>query len=124
MNFIIPSVGVPRDLELILDSGTIGKYFSRASETFLLVGVIFSVPVWPYSISIMLEAINEGHDSRAAALLEYIKQAFARVDKNTQIDFAKWLSNRVAIACGDGKLCWRIHGRTRASPCAFLNAAI
>ena len=104
INAIMPSVGVPRDLELIVDSGTIGRYFSRSSESLLLVGVIHSIPCPPYSKAVMLDCINEGHDARAPAMAQYIKQAFAHVDPSSQTDFEQFFANRIAISCGDGAL--------------------
>ena len=38
----VPSLGIASDIEVVADAGTIGKYYSRARDTVLLVGIVLS----------------------------------------------------------------------------------
>ena len=85
-------------------------------------GVIFPIPFPLYSRAVLLEAINEGHDARGEALVNYIMEAFARVDPSTRANFRKWLQQRVAIACGDGAMAQGGEDRNQRSLCLNLLA--
>ena len=66
-------------MELCADAGANGKYFSRCRGTVLVVGVIFSVKDYPYSKAVLLDALNEEADGRAAATISRLKECFRRL---------------------------------------------
>ncbi len=97
---VLPGTGRLADVELIVDGGTVGKYFSRARDNVLLVGLVYSVPTPPYSDAVLLACINEGSNATCSALVRKIRAAFAAAGAN----FADWITQRIAVACGDGAL--------------------
>jgi hypothetical protein len=91
------STGLPPFFELVIDGGTIGKYYSRCRDSVLIAIAIFSVPVPPYTMALMLDIINEGDDgSRAASISKMKKMA-----DDLGIPWDHFLS-KMAVACGDG----------------------
>ncbi len=97
---VLPATGRLPDAELIADGGTVGKYFSRARDNVLLVGLVYSVPTPPYSDAALLACINEGSDGRCSAIIGKIRAAFGAVGAN----FADWMAQRISVTCGDGAL--------------------
>jgi hypothetical protein len=93
----LPATGVRPFFELIIDGGTIGKYYSRSRDSVLLVAVIFSCPYPPYTRVELLDIINEGQDgSRAASILK-LKAMVASFN----IPWGDFIAT-LAAACGDG----------------------
>lgn len=88
-------LGIPSDIECICDAGTLGKWYSRTSETFLLIGIVVSTP--HMSQSLFLEAVNEQCDARGPQHASRIHGVLRQV-------FGDSLSKRLACVCADGQL--------------------
>ena len=93
----LPGIGIPPFYELIMDGGTIGKYYSRARDSILVVILIVSCATPPYSKAVILDLINEGDDARVDAIIHKLKVSVANLGIAGE-DFVA----RVALACGDG----------------------
>ena len=97
--------GRPPDFEVVIDGGTAGSYYSRGFEGFLYVGVIFSVPWWPYTAAALIGLVNERADGRAEAVVARLEEAFKRlVDASGERIDVEQLLRSVSIACADGAL--------------------
>ncbi len=97
----LPGTGLPPDVELIADAGTVGKYYSRCRDTVLLVGMAFSISTPPYTVVLLIGCINEEGDARGPAVRDKLAKAFARLGP---LEFARWVHTRIAVSCGDGAL--------------------
>ncbi len=94
-------IGVPADMELIADGGTIGKYYSRGRDNMLFIGIVISVPHPPWSLAILLDVVNEAGDGRSGAAVQHIRSAF---HTRLQRGWRATLETRIAIAGGDGPM--------------------
>jgi len=94
---IMPGIGLPSFFELICDGGTIGKYYSRARDSVLVVAVNYSTSIYPYTDTMLLGLINEGDDGSVDASIAKIKQAA----RSMGLDATGFLK-RLSVACGDG----------------------
>ena len=93
------SLGIPSDLEVIADAGTIGRFFSRARSTVWLVGVVASTDKPPYSKAYYVDLVDEGSDGRGLAVASKIMSALEKMP--VPLDKAA-LAARLALTCGDG----------------------
>ncbi len=100
LNSPLPGTGRLPDLELIVDGGTVGQYYSRGRDQVLVVGVVMSTPWPPYSAPILVACVNEQADGRAEALKSHLAAAFRQLGQ----PFDTWLSHRFAVAVGDQAL--------------------
>lgn len=114
INRVLPGTGRPPDCELIADGGSVGKYFSRARDSLLLIGLTFSTPHPPYSESILLSCANEGSDGRRAAQVNRLTKALKKLDPRWD-----WLKQRIAVACADGALVRGGPSAKHSSTCAM-----
>ena len=97
-----PLAGTGRcpDVEIILDGGTIGKYYSQGRDHILVIGMNFSIPQEPYTASILVAIVNERADSRAPATLKSLEQGLAQLGPGS---LESWL-DRVSVSVGDNAL--------------------
>ena len=91
--------GVLPDVALILDAGTIGKFYRQCRDTVLLVGFLVPVDGPPYVTPIFVGAIVESADGRQDAVINFLERAMAIFGLG---NLRKWLTERVAVLCGDG----------------------
>ena len=101
LNRPLPGTGRPPDVELFADGCSVGNYYSRSRDQFLVVGVAASTPWWPYTASTLVACVNEQADGRAPAVLEHLKAAFNLLGAGS---FDKWLAERFAVGVGDQAL--------------------
>lgn len=92
---ILGGLGIPSDLECICDAGTLGKWYSRASETFLLVGIVVSTKHG--SQALFLDAVNQETDARGQKHAERLAECLTST-------FGDDLHKRLACVCADGAL--------------------
>ena len=92
---LLAGLGIPSDFECVADGGTLGRWYSRASETFLLIGVVLSTPSG--SRAMFLDAANEQCDSRGP-------QHGQRIFDVLRQTFGLSIRSRLACFCGDGQL--------------------
>ena len=91
--------GVLPDVALILDAGTVGKFYRQCRDTVLLVGLLVPVDGPPYVTPIFVDAIVESADGRQAAVIKFLEQAMDTLGLG---NLWKWLAERLAVMCGDG----------------------
>ena len=68
-----------------------------------VVGVAFSIPEPPYTQDLLIAAVNEQADGRAAAIEQHLRQAFQIVSGRCD-DWSEWKSSRFAVTVGDQAL--------------------
>ena len=91
-------LGIPSDLELFFDPGTIGRVFRSVRGTVILIGVIFSSPIEP-SMTVFVDAPPEPIDGGPEAKLEQLLQSLERSALGLTIAI---LRARLAISVTDG----------------------
>ncbi len=97
----LPATGLPPDVELFCDGGSVGHYYSRGGDQLLVVGVTTSTPWPPYSTSLLVACLNERADGRAASVAAHLARAFEGLHSGS---FSQWRDQRIAVAVGDQAL--------------------
>ena len=71
-------LGIPSDLELFFDPGTIGRVFRSVRSTVVLTGLIFSSPIEPSTVAFVdapPEPLDGGPEAKLAQLLQCLERS-------------------------------------------------
>jgi hypothetical protein len=96
----LPGLGIPSDLELSADGGSVGQYYSRRGATLLFIGLAVSSKS-KGTLTLFVDCPNECADARGQAVIDHTLAGLAGLP---QPILAQTLQARLAVTCGDGLL--------------------